>query len=636
MITYPWFKSIRIQIGFAVIVIFLLLAGTLGYTLHALKLRQHDYLILNLTGQLRVLSQTMVEQARHYAEQAPDDNDKYNRDLGIYWQDLQKQTALYDKIVRSLETRQIDAGLTGQVEHNAIYCTWDDQSRLQMSKTAVEWKYFKKGLDEKIGEDLKEPRLTWAAEYIDEHGGALKQSSERLAHAFQFMMEKKLEQIRIFQWFVAGIGVSLLLLVLFMIQLLIIKPLNITLDGFGRVAKGDFGYQLPKVTHNEIGQMSLAFNHLTRRLNSMFSLTDRINQGQKLDDMLRFVHEEFQTFVPLDWVGVFYASPDGKIFLLERHFSPAPLSLREGDSFNAHQGGWATLMSEPLALSLSTTLITQDSLEEVLVNNGFTDSVYLPLLSQGGNRAIMTFASKNQNYQQEHVEFLKNIVATNSHILERTVVMENLVASAVQGLAKLAESRDPETGDHLIRMALYSALITEELKHDPQYITKITPAFVRDVHHFAPMHDIGKVGIPDDILLKPGRLNDDERKQMERHPVIGGEVLRRCEAQMEALGHSMFQIGIEIAECHHEKYDGSGYPAGLRGQEIPLSARIVAAADVFDALTSKRPYKEAWSVEKALAVMQEDTGKHFDPIVIAAMLRALPRMMEIYDRLKHI
>jgi HD-GYP domain-containing protein (c-di-GMP phosphodiesterase class II)/HAMP domain-containing protein len=614
----------------------LVLAGTLGYTLHALKLRQHDYLILNLTGQLRVISQTMTEQARNYAEQAPDDYEKYNRDLGTYWQDLQKQTALYEHIVHSLESRQIDADLTGHTEHSTIYCTWDDLSRLQMSKTATEWKVFKLGLDDKLGKNLNEPRLTWAAEYIDEHGDNLVRSSGKLALAFQYMMEKKVDQIRLFQWAAAGVGITLLIMVLIMIQRLIIQPLNITLDGFSRVAKGDFSYQLPLITQNEIGQMSLAFNHLTGRLNSMFRLTDRINQGQKLDDMLRFVHEEFQDFVPLDWVGVFYASPDGKLFLLERHFSPTPLSLKESDSFNAHQGGWAGLLNEPLALTLSTTHITQGSLEEALVNNGFTASVYLRLLGQGGNFAIMTFASKNQNYQQEHVEFLKNIAATISHILERTVVMESLVTSAVQGLAKLAESRDPETGDHLVRMALYSALVAEELRHDPEYTTKITPAYVRDVYHFAPMHDIGKVGVRDEILLKPGRLDADERREMERHPSIGGDVLRRCEAQMEAVGHSMFQTGIEIAECHHEKFDGSGYPAGLKGQEIPLSARIVAAADVFDALTSKRPYKDAWSVEKTLAVMQEDAGKHFDPAVIAAMFRALPRMMEIYDRLKHI
>jgi HD-GYP domain-containing protein (c-di-GMP phosphodiesterase class II) len=150
------------------------------------------------------------------------------------------------------------------------------------------------------------------------------------------------------------------------------------------------------------------------------------------------------------------------------------------------------------------------------------------------------------------------------------------------------------------------------------------------------MHDIGKVGIEDSILLKPGRLDDEERRQMERHPTIGGEVLRRCEMQVNAVGYSVFRTGIEIAECHHEKFDGTGYPGGLQGEAIPLSARIVAAADVFDALTSRRPYKEAWPVEKAIAFFAEQSGHHFDPVVVAAMQRALPRILEVYEQLKHV
>ncbi len=633
--TFRWLQSLRVQIGLAVLAIFLVLAATLGYTLYALKLRQHDYLILNLTGQLRVISQTMTEQARHYAEQAPDDYDKYNRDLGTYWQDLQKQTALYERIIRSLESRQIDAGLAGRPDHGTIYCTWDDQSRLQMSRTAAEWKSFKAGLDDKLGTNLKEPRLTWAAEYIDEHGDALAQSSERLALAFQHMMEEKLNHIRLFQWGAAGTGILLLALMLTMIQRLVIRPLNSTLEGFDRVAKGDFSHRLPVLAHNEIGQMTLAFNRLTERLNSIFRLTDRINQGQKLDEMLRFVHEEFQGFVPLDWVGVLYASPDQASLSLERHFSRHTSSFKDGARFDTSLGAIAALTDVPLALSLPSAPAA-NSLDAALALDGLHAAVYLPLLGEAGNRAVMVFACRDNAYLPEHVEFLTNLAATMAHVLEKTVVMENLVASAVQGLAKLAESRDPETGDHLVRMALYSALVAEELGREGPYTELVTPAYVRDVYHFAPMHDIGKVGVRDDVLLKPGRLDGDERREMERHPTIGGEVLRRCEAQMEALGHSMFRTGIEIAECHHEKFDGSGYPAGVKGTDIPLSARIVAAADVFDALTSKRPYKDAWSVEKALSVMQEDAGKHFDPDVIAAMLRALPRMMEIYDRLKHV
>ncbi|TSA48333.1 MAG: HAMP domain-containing protein [Nitrosomonadales bacterium] len=629
-----WFHSLRVQIGLAVLAIFLVLAGTLGYTLYALELRKHDYLILNLTGQLRIISQTMVDQARHYAEQAPDDNEKYDRDLGTYWQDLQKQTALYERIVTSLQTRQLDAGLTGK--HETIYCTFDDQSRNQLSQTAAEWKRFKTGLDDKLGKDSKAPRLTWAAEYIDEHGEGLAKSSEQLALAFQHMMEEKLDHIRLFQWAAAALGLLLLVVVLYVVQRLVIRPLDTALEGFSRVARGDFSHPVPVLARNEIGQMAVAFNGLTERLNGMFRLTDRINQGKKLDEMLGFVHEEFQGFVPLDWVGVFQASPDGSRLTLERHFSDYASGLKDGASFDIRQGALAMLSasSEPVAFRLEAD--RRATLEGCLALDGLKSAVYLPLLGQGETRAVMVFASQAEEYRQEHVEFLSNVAATMSHVLEKTVVMENLVAAAVQGLAKLAESRDPETGDHLTRMALYSALVAEELGRDSPYAAQITPAYVRDVFHFAPMHDIGKVGIPDNVLLKPGRLDSDERKDMERHPSIGGEVLRRCEAQVQALGHSMFQVGIEIAECHHEKFDGSGYPAGVKGQDIPLSARIVAVADVFDALTSKRPYKDAWPVEKALAVMQEEAGTQFDPDVIIAMGRALPRMLEIYDRLKHV
>ena len=150
------------------------------------------------------------------------------------------------------------------------------------------------------------------------------------------------------------------------------------------------------------------------------------------------------------------------------------------------------------------------------------------------------------------------------------------------------------------------------------------------------MHDIGKVGIEDSILLKPGKLSAEERAEMEKHPLIGARVLQHCEQQMNAVGRSVFKIGIEITASHHEKYDGSGYPAKLKSTEIPLSARIVAAADVFDALTSKRPYKEAWTIEKALSVMKEDAGKHFDPLVIEALEAAMPKVMDVYNEHKHV
>jgi HD-GYP domain-containing protein (c-di-GMP phosphodiesterase class II) len=119
---------------------------------------------------------------------------------------------------------------------------------------------------------------------------------------------------------------------------------------------------------------------------------------------------------------------------------------------------------------------------------------------------------------------------------------------------------------------------------------------------------------------------------MERHPAIGAEVLRRCEAQMNAVGQSIFRMAIDIAEAHHERFDGTGYPARLAGHAIPLAARIVAVADVFDALTSRRAYKEAWPVDRALAMLESEAGRQFDPDIVAAFQRALPRILDVYEQ----
>ena len=628
-----WIHSIRSQIIIAILVIFALLGASLGYTLYALRLRQHDYLILNLSAQLRVLSQTMLDQAIHYQDQAPDDYDKYNRDLGTYWQDLQKQTELYQTIITALQTRQLDKKLTGH--HETIYCNFDKGSRSQLQILSTQWFNFNAGLKNSLGSNLKEPKLTAASGYITKSGDTLIASSNKLATEFQRMMEVKVNQIRLFLGISIGLGLALVLGMFYVTRRTITNPIKATLTGFDRVSRGDFQAVVPVTGKSEIAQMAMAFNHLTERLNAMFRLTDKINQGKQLDEMLQFIYEEFQSFVPLDWVGVFYLTPDGERISLERFFTLHTSSLLQGALFalpaNMMESG-----GKPIAFSLKNSAISNSQLSICLADEGLNATASVCLINKLGLRATMLFATKEKNYTADHLEFLSNIASVVSNVLEKTLVMENLVRAAVEGLAKLAESRDPETGDHLIRMAQYSMHIAEELAQVDAYKHLITPAYVRDIFHFAPMHDIGKVGIRDDVLLKPVKLDEAEMKEMQRHPTIGADVLKKAEQQIESMGHSIFKVGIEIAAGHHEKYDGSGYPAQLKGEEIPLSARIVAAADVFDALTSKRPYKEAWPIEQALALMDEQTGKHFDPAVMAAMKRALPRMLVIYERLKHV
>jgi len=188
--------------------------------------------------------------------------------------------------------------------------------------------------------------------------------------------------------------------------------------------------------------------------------------------------------------------------------------------------------------------------------------------------------------------------------------------AAIFAMSKLAESRDPETGEHLERMREYCRLLSEQLSRMPRYRSIIDREFVENIYAASPLHDIGKVGIEDRVLLKPGPLTDDEWVLMKQHSIIGAETLREVDRQHP--GNAFIHTGIDIAEGHHEKWDGSGYPYGKSGEEIPLVARILALGDVYDALTSKRCYKEAFSHEKSRSIIQDGSGNHFDPDVVLA------------------
>jgi putative two-component system response regulator len=202
-------------------------------------------------------------------------------------------------------------------------------------------------------------------------------------------------------------------------------------------------------------------------------------------------------------------------------------------------------------------------------------------------------------------------------VRERTVELQETRLEIVRRLGKAAEFRDNETGFHIIRMSKFAELTARAMG--------INDAIAELILHASPMHDIGKLGIPDGILLKPGRLDPQEWEVMKTHTDMGAEILD---------GHhsKLLQMAARIARAHHERWDGTGYPRGLREKEIPLEARIVAVADVFDALTSQRPYKKAWTVEASLEEIRALTGRHFDPAVVKAFFAALPRILDVKSR----
>lgn len=201
------------------------------------------------------------------------------------------------------------------------------------------------------------------------------------------------------------------------------------------------------------------------------------------------------------------------------------------------------------------------------------------------------------------------------HRLLQLETQESLILS----LAKLAERRDPETGHHIERVQCYSRCLAEQMQGNPKHAQTVTPEYVQLIYQTSPLHDLGKIGVPESVLLKPGKLTETEFELVKEHPLIGAETLRDAiERSPEA---PFLRMAHDIALSHHEKFDGSGYPQGLIGDAIPLAARIVALADVYDALTTHRVYKDAYSHEKSESIIIEGRGNHFDPDVVDAFLQ---------------
>jgi putative two-component system response regulator len=213
-----------------------------------------------------------------------------------------------------------------------------------------------------------------------------------------------------------------------------------------------------------------------------------------------------------------------------------------------------------------------------------------------------------------HNKILQQNEFLDLKVRERTQELRNTQLEIIHRLGHAAEYKDNETGYHIIRMSLFCAALGRGLG--------MSPAEVEMIQRSTPMHDVGKIGIPDRVLLKPGKLDPAEWEIMKTHAAIGADLLAGSNSPL-------IQMASVIALTHHEKWDGSGYPRALAGEDIPLAGRICAVCDVFDALTSERPYKRAWSVEDALAEIQKGRGKHFDPNLVDVFVTILPEVLEI-------
>jgi len=217
-------------------------------------------------------------------------------------------------------------------------------------------------------------------------------------------------------------------------------------------------------------------------------------------------------------------------------------------------------------------------------------------------------------------------------VKERTQLLERTNSAAIYCLAAVAETRDPETGEHIKRTQEYIRELALELQSKDKYKDVLTKDYIELLYQSAPLHDIGKVGVRDSILLKQGRLTEEEFEEMKKHTIYGGESLM---VGIKELGEDSFlTLAKEIALTHHEKWDGTGYPRGLSKTEIPISGRLMAVSDVYDALISKRVYKESYTHDEAKTIILEGRGTHFDPEVVEAFIKREANFMKIMGKFK--
>jgi len=344
-------------------------------------------------------------------------------------------------------------------------------------------------------------------------------------------------------------------------------------------------------------------------------------------------------------------STRGKDLSLDENFLPARLKvdILASSSLVMLVAIFMLLANKDLdwMVNVGTTVSLEDARVSVLKEFVFVLAVILPHMlniihsyARNLNRAL---AAQNAvlaevaagNYTR-HVPVVSNdeygLMARGTNVMvdrirEHTDELDRTRDATIRSLASLAETRDNETGAHIQRTQRYVRTLAESLRDHPRFSESLTDEFIDLLFKSAPLHDIGKVGIPDAILLKPGKLTEDEFEIMKTHAQLGADALAVAEKELGE--NSFLRLSREIAVTHHEKWDGSGYPRGLKGDQIPVSGRLMAIADVYDALISARVYKPAFSHEKAIGIIEKGRGRHFDPDMVDALRKRETEFQEI-------
>jgi len=399
--------------------------------------------------------------------------------------------------------------------------------------------------------------------------------------------------------------------------------------------------QLPAVSP-KFSEQKAIISYIEEIMNErqfIMEIRDLLIKHFVVDDVVTELFEIIQDRIVVDRIGVAFVDYNRKKIIAE--FGTAryePILLGPGFEVSFDQTSLSKILTNQKSL-ISNDL--EYDIEQrpnsaslmLLRSEGIQSNLIIPLVSNGAVFGMVFLSSLNKGHFKEKEQRLaEKIIYEISGILNKSYFTKVVLSKFTASFAQIVESKDNDTGEHIERMVEYAVIIANGIRESNHPDYQISKRDILEIERNASSHDIGKVGIPDNILKKPGKLTSDEWTIMKTHASIGADVFAALRKDLRLFDEELFKTAEEIARCHHEKWDGSGYPNGLTGYEIPLSARIVALSDVFDALSSKRIYKTAFDFDNSIDIVLEGRGKHFDPFVVDCFIEKRDEIRKVYDR----
>ncbi|KGE73142.1 HD domain-containing phosphohydrolase [Spirochaeta lutea] len=371
------------------------------------------------------------------------------------------------------------------------------------------------------------------------------------------------------------------------------------------------------------------------------SLIDSGYNAKNLDELLESLQVAIAQWVPCGRLALAFVDTSGSIVAENAVSILGPPLLNAGFTQSLQETSLSELVTTQKPRIINDLIQRQEEFPspatELIIQEGYRSSLTLPLVFNSRCVGFVFInADKPGAYTQEHVALVQRFFVIIKNYVYHHYIVQLILAQTAGAFVRTMEKKDDETSAHIIRMSNYSHVLAKGLNEHTRRGTiktgyEVTQRKVREIFWFAPLHDLGKIGIPDAVLFKQGGFTPEERRIMETHVPMGTAILQELNTNLgQYLSQHFLTTAVEIIETHHERWDGSGYPNKLKESAIPLAGRIVAIADVFDALTSERPYKDAWPLEKAYQFIESQKGLHFDPFLVDQFLENRPAIEEIY------